>query len=36
MSLSFSNKMKTRDKSLGVSTILMIFKSVRLDELYIE
>lgn len=35
MSPEFRGKRRSRDKSLGVNSILMIFKSLRLDELYI-
>lgn len=35
MILEFRGKRRSRDKSLGVNNILMIFKSLRLDELYI-
>lgn len=36
MSLEFRGKRRFRVKSLGVNNILMIFKPLRLDELYIE
>lgn len=36
MNIEFKGKMRSRDKNLGVSSMLVIFKSLRLGELYIE
>lgn len=36
MSLQFRGKVRSTDKSMGVNSILMIFKSLRVDELYLR
>lgn len=36
MNIEFKGKMRFRDKNLGVSSMLVIFKFLRLGEFYIE